>query len=48
MILDEQFCHIDRETKDLVIDLREVYGQDSGLIRIRTWKEQVLMERLGL
>lgn len=47
MILEKEFCDIDKKTGALIVDLREVYGSQSGLIRIRPWHEQVLIEHSG-
>jgi len=47
MILDEQFCSYDQTTDALVFDLRDAYGPQADLIRVRPWQEQVLIEHMG-
>ncbi|QAZ67278.1 PcfJ domain-containing protein [Solidesulfovibrio carbinolicus] len=46
MIIGQEFCSLERETGSLLIDLREIYGFDYGLIRLASWEGHLRLERM--
>lgn len=45
MILDEDYCATDRISGACTIDLRTIYGNLSGLLRILPWRNHLRLER---
>ncbi|GFK95305.1 hypothetical protein NNJEOMEG_03164 [Fundidesulfovibrio magnetotacticus] len=46
MILDECICSLD-SSGALLVDLRPVYGEDEGVVRLRSWDDGLAVEHLG-